>query len=179
MPCALKQNTPYLFDLTWKVKEQNSLISMSSVANIREREKQIPTWTLNTWWLWCALTPGYNTSAHLRASRFTNWGKSLQSTSHLIWGMWGSRKCHCGYQLTVQPSGIKSRRVVARARRCARQLVVSKRISEADYCLNPFFHSVPTNCHFSLSFTIANENTDRSGDSSKEVAHSGNTCWWR
>lgn len=36
-----------------------------------------------------------------------------------------------------------------------------KRISEAESQQNPFFHWVPTICHFSRYFTIATVNTDR------------------
>ncbi len=50
-----------------------------------------------------------------------------------------------------------------------------KRISEADYCLNPFFHRVPTNCHFSFGFTIANKNSDRQGNPREEIAYSRST----
>lgn len=88
------------------------------------------------------MNTGVHTPAHLQANNQSFYQlreiASIYSTSDLRYV--GSRKCHCGCQFTVQPSGIKRRRVVARARRCARQLVVSKGISEADYCLNPFFH---------------------------------------
>lgn len=44
---------------------------------------------------------------------------------------------------------------------CHRVVLFLKRISEAESYLNPFFHHVSTNCHFSHCITIATLNTDR------------------
>lgn len=92
------------------------------------------------------------------------------------------KKRHCGCQLTLRPSAIQSRRVVASARRRARQVGCCFWQDQwwgGDYCLNHFLLWVSTICQLADCFPIANKNRDRWDASRKAASGSGDARGWR
>lgn len=111
---------------------------------------------LSTWGLQCTLSIKNISQLSKNQSIY-----QLQSNSCIIWGMWEAENATVGVSLRcslqVSKAGVSWRE----PGRVPDSWLFLKRISEMDYCLNPFFQWVPTNCHFSFCFTIASENTDR------------------
>lgn len=112
------------------------------------------------------IKPGLHTSAHLHANNQSFYQLREMAAIHFMSDlryscMWEAENATVGVSLQASLQVSKAGVPWQEPGHVPDSCLFLKRISEAESCLNPFFHWVPTNCHFSLCFTIATVNIDR------------------